>query len=762
MKWCCEYTRRCPWRFIYFENTDSTFNFPENRDRCNYSLYDGAPVEREKKRVSYGVSGSGELAALLSHFGEKKTWVTEPHAIDNWVNEIKKKFSEANQCIILHVSPPGAGKSHLWEKVMANERKNKRHAVQVDCSNDELVERSMASILSERFPQEGEPSLLIADEFHMLSSFHKEDLIGWVSPRLHWLKVVLVANRSDNQDILLLDAATKQLGSSVVYYCRLSLKFIEKFTRRASKNVHQDAVEFVATWHRASRMLFSEESLSLRTVKLLLAEFNKRATKGDAAFIAGLAGILHPKMPFLGEYCCHKFAKHLWAMFSSGEHRKNAELPVEGLSPMSLLVKTALADENWQLCSFPEFVSRMKVSHKVHPIVRMAAWVRMVWTEKLKNSKKGCDDAKLQSLLACLVRLQVVDQAKFPYITGEALAQDLSSCEVYSKSGDFADLEWLVDAINHGNAINWESVKEVWKTNYISSAKEFSHLLSVCPDPGACLDSVSPKNLCTLIEGEDGHSIAERCVQYCSGDGDISNPHSVYYTAAWNLLKNAPAQMEKFRGVNKLDTLLWASQFAFSLMRVKENPAETTSRIQQILFELTRASIAREGVVVMLWSHLFAGLMEVGDRGIPNSAALLLSRRVSPIPSEWPKLVKLLAQVEDKTATYSHLEELYDSGFFSPPPIPSSSSSSSSHGLGGEVEIPDAQFATRLLELNNRTLSSRWQIAILTSDLTLPDSVMGCASKLEEGLNAIVDPQKIRLKGILGDNLRKTKQSNRH
>lgn len=110
-------------------------------------------------------------------------------------------------------------------------------------------------------------------------------------------------------------------------------------------------------------------------------------------------------------------------------------------------MKTALADAQGELCSFPEFVSQMKFCHTVHPIVRMAAWARMVWTKKLNILS---DDPRLQSLLESLTRLQVVDQAKFPYILSEALAQDLSTCEVFSKSGDFADLMWLVDAINHG------------------------------------------------------------------------------------------------------------------------------------------------------------------------------------------------------------------------------------------------------------------------------------------------------------------------
>ena len=39
-------------------------------------------------------------------------------------------------------------------------------------------------------------------------------------------------------------------------------------------------------------------------------------------------------------------------------------------------------------------------------------------------------------------------------------------------------------------------------------------------------------------------------------------------------------------------------------------------------------------IVTGLWSHLFAGLMVVGESGISNSATLMLSRKVSPIPSE--------------------------------------------------------------------------------------------------------------------------------
>jgi hypothetical protein len=71
----------------------------------------------------------------------------------------------------------------------------------IDCSNDELVERAIKSVLQEKFPQDGKKSLLVADEFHMLSKEHKEQLFYWVSQNLTWLKVVLIGNRSNGKPL---------------------------------------------------------------------------------------------------------------------------------------------------------------------------------------------------------------------------------------------------------------------------------------------------------------------------------------------------------------------------------------------------------------------------------------------------------------------------------------------------------------------------------------------------------------------------------
>jgi replication-associated recombination protein RarA len=95
------------------------------------------------------------------------------------------------------VSPPGAGKTHLAEELI--DANANRHCRRIDCSSDELVERALDSILEESFPVQGDMSLLVADEFHMLSKSHKNELFQWVTPRLFWLKVILLANRSDGK-----------------------------------------------------------------------------------------------------------------------------------------------------------------------------------------------------------------------------------------------------------------------------------------------------------------------------------------------------------------------------------------------------------------------------------------------------------------------------------------------------------------------------------------------------------------------------------
>jgi hypothetical protein len=64
-----------------------------------------------------------------------------------------------------------------------------------------------------------------------------------------------------------------------------------------------------------------------------------------------------------------------------------------------------------------------------------------------------------------------------------------------------------------------------------------------------------------------------------------------------------------------------------------------------------------EDHIALLWSHIFSGLLVVGEKhdGIPYHGALILARKVSPPSEEWPELVKILHRVVNHTASYTEL-----------------------------------------------------------------------------------------------------------
>ena len=43
LKWVAEYTHHHPWRFVFFENIDASWNYSENRDRCNFTFAPESP-----------------------------------------------------------------------------------------------------------------------------------------------------------------------------------------------------------------------------------------------------------------------------------------------------------------------------------------------------------------------------------------------------------------------------------------------------------------------------------------------------------------------------------------------------------------------------------------------------------------------------------------------------------------------------------------------------------------------------------------------
>lgn len=116
---------------------------------------------------------------------------------NDWEDKLQAKYKLKDQFVVFVESPPGAGKTYLMEAIIARESEERR-CERVDCSNDELVERAMELVLKSHFPDDSK-ALLVADEFHMLSEEHKTQLIYWIASRLSWLKVFIIANRSNGK-----------------------------------------------------------------------------------------------------------------------------------------------------------------------------------------------------------------------------------------------------------------------------------------------------------------------------------------------------------------------------------------------------------------------------------------------------------------------------------------------------------------------------------------------------------------------------------
>jgi hypothetical protein len=257
----------------------------------------------------------------------------------------------------------------------------------------------------------------------------------------------------------------------------LRIEKILDYTQKKGISTDSKEIQFIRYWHIAIRLLFSEHSISLRNVKPFVEAYRSPPT----AIVAKLAAVLLQKLPMLGKFCCKKFAQHfleyLTLIREEGEKALKASTLQETI-PMKLLVKTALLDfERNNLCSFREFALNLKRSHKIHPTLRLAAWVTKI--------HQTCNVEIDQFSLASLNKLTIKDQAGFPLIEDDSNAHfDPKSCHTLSISGNFTDLTWMADTLTHGYEVNWEEVKKVWHENFVTSASDLEYLLSVCPVSG--------------------------------------------------------------------------------------------------------------------------------------------------------------------------------------------------------------------------------------------------------------------------------------
>lgn len=148
----------------------------------------------------------------------------------------------------------------------------------------------------------------------MLSKEHKSELFAWISSRIHWLKVVLIGNRSNGKGRIIVANLFQELDDELIsrmqkekaqnvfikkYSCRLSVKKVLDICKDNKGINDGSTLDFIKNWCVAARGLFSDDVLTLRLVDQLQKNYSNKSLQ-----VHLLSEMLLDKMPTLGPFTC--------------------------------------------------------------------------------------------------------------------------------------------------------------------------------------------------------------------------------------------------------------------------------------------------------------------------------------------------------------------------------------------------------------------------------------------------------------------------
>ncbi|CAE7778813.1 PAT23 [Symbiodinium sp. CCMP2456] len=735
LKWLAEYTRLHPWRFVYLEGVDTSFNFPENRDRCSFRFAPPNPLHSVRTMEDLKQSDVAQLRPshtapypvqlqpppedlqeprrLLSFFAKslgpdsstgsmagdeqhQRTMFSPSPPSSSYSADFRSDLEDLlfspSPCLVLLVSAPGAGKTHHMATLRGRLEEEMQFDIhEFDGSSDILVTTALAEVLQRTMTSQNSmqsQKLLILDEYHMLSDEHKDELFEWVRSKLgQELRVVLIANRSDSKDRERLQQLQPASASSQVRVAllqtRLSRQRIEQVME--SRGNSDQWRPSICNWLVASRLLFGEESVSLRLCDGLEAILRNPDPRSI------LVELLLHRVPTVSRTSAYEFVDAY--LQHEGLRRRASATSLVGFC-FRVAMLDVMSDE---ACSFVEFLSQTPKAHEAPPAVRLLAWATYVM-----NSKNKWDVNGLTSSWA--KRHLFVDQVNFPFELGEdALGWPTNTGPTFSWAGDPSSLRDLVDAVRRGHSVDWADVhRKVWSVDHIKDSELFAQLLSLSRNPGMILQQVMPSNLCNLLRlsntaAPTAVQLARIILQHAPADNVSSQVDRPRCISLWTLVLHDQKQdlncvdMLHLAGgpAALLDALLWARDWATE--RRSTAPMQVRTRLlQQLLAMLsccswslvqtqdTNASAQPTSLplqqLVLLWTGGFGCLLcaasvaqeivwktrqlEAGGAmsadylahgevppALPQARLLQVLERVADVQADWPVEVRLLWRV---------------------------------------------------------------------------------------------------------------------
>eukprot|EP00960_Hanusia_phi_P055293 762931-Hanusia_phi.AAC.1 len=582
LKWLAEYTRIHPWRFVYLENTQTSWNFSENRDRC---VYEFAPVPIERSiRIDADLK-SEEVARLrpthiqpyprMKHFlvteqGEafysswEKTelFVSQFFGCDGLMEnegnftDYRSSLNEIMQvpkpCVILLCSPPGAGKSHFSDQIAENLRK--QHQISkafIDGSDDRLVDLALTEILEREIADTSAHLFLIVDEFHMLKDVHKTQLFQWLRGNVRRLHVLLIANRTDSRDSEHLKSLQEQ-GAKIGIEPERVKAIIARLGHALLKEVMANKKTIrrseIRTWMHCARCIFGGEAVSLRGIDELDAIL---AQTSSTLAADKLTEFLLNKVPTISTLTARQFAEAFLAFNRESPGQKKEERRLRNSPSLKGMVvvmfqAALLTDSSDNLgVDFPDYVAfklgRAPGAHgrayDAPPALRVAAWCCHM--RKQARSRPASDLTGAMDDPSPIFENKLVDQCGFPLQLEVESDKELAEGTAFSWGSDYSKLEDIIDAVKHGHSVDWSDVQnKCWNSEPVQDSSLLVELLSVCTSPAKVLSALKKDNLCSLLKKSgpsDSLALAKEILKNQIGMESAEDDKylSPYRTALW-------------------------------------------------------------------------------------------------------------------------------------------------------------------------------------------------------------------------------------
>ncbi|CUG91986.1 Hypothetical protein, putative [Bodo saltans] len=523
LKWLCEYTFRYPWRFFILVGCDTTQNLPENRDRVTNFV----PPKYQRSCITHSIEKRHQSwTGYVDYIPVGEKGHTERSC--SWSQDVENIIGkDKHSRVLIHlISPPGAGKSTLVDKLSSN--KGLGAFVKFDCSDDRLVEEALQTLLNMSLAREVSATniVLVADEYHMLPERKKIEFMQWASGKLQHMKIIMIANRSDPLDVELITKLKEDYPESKETIThiegRISVRKVEEVIRNKyshSSSVTDQARSFY-TFLSTLRGIFGDEAVSLRLESLF-----PRVNTSQKVDNFDLVTKLQDKLILFGGFFVSAVLTYYeqisvmvdaetFLMNDAERTTKIMELYRKQFkgSPIKLIVFTAMlvplilyrSDlDTDQLCdkvlSYKDVVESTGSLRHAPTVVRLTIWARYV---VLFATESRLSDEETTEILNTFRKLVLIDFPDFPIIEGEnsftlcSLSQQRTT---FDQHDNLTDLNWIRRTLTRRVGVDWDAVKKTWANTAVTDSQSLCTIIAQA-GPSTVFMSMTPSNVLQLLK----------------------------------------------------------------------------------------------------------------------------------------------------------------------------------------------------------------------------------------------------------------------